>query len=83
MDLIINSAIIMIALYFTIKLAVKNGIKAAYKAITGNDTLEETLNNVKKDQIYNLKYKFRKDDKNENHIKRRLCKRVQRSKKCL
>lgn len=31
MDLIINSAVILTALYFTVKWAVKNGIKEAYE----------------------------------------------------
>lgn len=33
--------IVLIALYFIIKWAVKNGIEEAYKNITGKDTAEE------------------------------------------
>ncbi|MBQ8411456.1 MAG: hypothetical protein IJX15_07010 [Ruminiclostridium sp.] len=33
--------IVLIALYFIIKWAVRNGIKEAYGAITGNKTYEE------------------------------------------
>ena len=35
-----TAIIILIALYFVIKWAVKNGIKEAYSAITGNKSLE-------------------------------------------
>lgn len=36
-----TALIILIALYFIIKWAVKNGIKEAYKDITGKDTAED------------------------------------------
>ena len=36
--------IILIALYFVIKWAVKNGIKEAYSAITGKKTEEDVKN---------------------------------------
>ena len=36
--------IILIALYFVIKWAVKNGIKEAYSAITGKKTEEDVRN---------------------------------------
>ena len=36
--------IILIALYFVIKWAVKNGIKEAYSAITGKNTAEDIQN---------------------------------------
>ena len=41
-----TAIVILIALYFVIKWAVKNGIKEAYSAITGKKT-EEELNVVK------------------------------------
>lgn len=37
-----TAIIILIALYFIIKWAVKNGVKEAYKDITGNKTAEDT-----------------------------------------
>lgn len=36
-----TAVIVLIALYFIIKWAVKNGIKEAYKDITGKDTVED------------------------------------------
>lgn len=36
-----TAIIILIVLYFIIKWAVKNGIKEAYKDITGKETFEE------------------------------------------
>jgi hypothetical protein len=36
-----TALIILIALYFIVKWAVKNGIKEAYKDITGKDTMED------------------------------------------
>lgn len=36
-----TAVIILIALYFIIKWAVKNGIKEAYQDITGKETFEE------------------------------------------
>ena len=36
-----TAIIILIALYFIIKWAVKNGIKEAYQDITGKETFEE------------------------------------------
>lgn len=50
-----TAIIVLITLYFIIKWGVKNGIKAAYKEITGghasrsNKILEETLTLFKKD----------------------------------
>lgn len=39
-----TAIIILIALYFVIKWAVKNGIKEAYRAITGEKTDEDIQN---------------------------------------
>ena len=39
-----TAMIILIALYFVIKWAVKNGIKKAYSAITGKKTEEDVRN---------------------------------------
>ena len=39
-----TAIIILIALYFVIKWAVKNGIKEAYSAITGQKTEEDVRN---------------------------------------
>ncbi len=39
-----TAIIILIALYFVIKWAVKNGIKEAYGAITGKNTAEDIQN---------------------------------------
>ena len=39
-----TAIIILIALYFVIKWAVKNGIKEAYSAITGKNTEEDVRN---------------------------------------
>ena len=39
-----TAIIILIALYFVIKWAVKNGIKEAYNAITGKKTDEDVRN---------------------------------------
>lgn len=39
-----TAIIILIALYFVIKWAVKNGIKEAYSAITGKNTAEDIQN---------------------------------------
>ena len=39
-----TAIIILIALYFVIKWAVKNGIKEAYSAITGKKTEEDVKN---------------------------------------
>ena len=39
-----TAIIILIALYFVIKWAVKNGIKEAYSAITGKKTEEDVRN---------------------------------------
>lgn len=41
--------IILLALYFIVKWAVKNGIKEAYRDITGKVTTE----NIEEEQIYN------------------------------
>ena len=40
-----TAIIVLIALYFIVKWAVKNGIKEAYKDITGNDTVEDVETN--------------------------------------
>ena len=37
-----TAIIILIALYFIVKWAVKNGVKEAYKDITGQKTAEDT-----------------------------------------
>ena len=37
-----TAIIILIALYFIVKWAVKNGVKEAYKDITGRKTAEDT-----------------------------------------
>lgn len=39
-----TAALILIALYFVIKWAVRNGIKEAYRAITGEKTNEDIQN---------------------------------------
>ena len=39
-----TAIVILIALYFVIKCAVKNGIKEAYSAITGKKTYEDVRN---------------------------------------
>ena len=39
-----TAIVILIALYFVIKLAVKNGIKESYSAITGKKTDEDIQN---------------------------------------
>ncbi len=39
-----TAIIILIALYFVIKWAVKNGIKEAYGAVTGKNTAEDIQN---------------------------------------
>ncbi len=39
---------LLIALYFTVKYAVKNGIKAAYRDITGKRTAED----IKRENYY-------------------------------
>ena len=39
-----TAVLILIALYFVIKWAVKNGIKEAYRAITGEKTDEDIQN---------------------------------------
>ena len=39
-----DAIVILIALYFVIKWAVKNGIKEAYSAITGKKTDEDVRN---------------------------------------
>lgn len=36
-----TAIIILVALYFIIKWAVKNGVKAAYKDITGKETADD------------------------------------------
>ena len=41
-----TAIIILIALYFVIKWAVKNGIKEAYSAITGKKTEEDVRNEI-------------------------------------
>ena len=41
-----TAIVILIALYFVIKWAVKNGIKEAYSAITGKKTEEELLSDL-------------------------------------
>ena len=41
--------VILIALYFVIKWAVKNGVKEAYKDITGNDPAEDIKNEAEPD----------------------------------
>ena len=39
-----TAIVILIALYFVIKWAVKNGIKEAYGAVTGKNTAEDIQN---------------------------------------
>ena len=41
-----TAALILIALYFVIKWAVKNGIKEAYSAITGKNNDDDTQNEI-------------------------------------
>lgn len=40
-----TAIIILIALYFVVKWAVKNGMKDAYKDITGKETFEDRVEN--------------------------------------
>ena len=56
-----TAIIILIALYFVIKWAVKNGIKEAYSAITGKKTDEDVRNEKELKELgFELedKYKF-------------------------
>ena len=54
-----TAIIILIALYFVIKWAVKNGIKEAYSAITGKKTEEDVRNEkVLKELGFELEDKF-------------------------
>ena len=56
-----TAIIILIALYFVIKWAVKNGIKEAYSAITGKKTEEDVRNEKELKELgFELedKYKF-------------------------
>lgn len=51
-----TAIIVMIALYFVIKWAVKNGIKEAYRYITGKKTVEDAENEkVLKELGFDLK----------------------------
>ena len=51
-----TAIVILIALYFVIKWAVKNGIKEAYSAITGKKTDEDVRN--EKELGFELEDKF-------------------------
>ena len=57
-----TAIIILIALYFIIKLAVKNGIKQAYRDITGKETADdiETKKIIKEMQLDDEKKKSSK-----------------------
>lgn len=46
-----TAIIILIALYFVIKWAVKNGIKEAYRAITGEKTNEDLQNEKELEEL--------------------------------
>ena len=46
-----TAIIILIALYFVIKWAVKNGIKEAYSAITGEKTNEDLQNEKELEEL--------------------------------
>ena len=46
-----TAIIILIALYFVIKWAVKNGIKEAYRAITGEKTDEDIQNEKELEEL--------------------------------
>lgn len=48
-----SAIIILIVLYFVIKWAVKNGIKAAYEDITGKETYEDMKNKELAEEIKN------------------------------
>ena len=52
-----TAIVILIALYFVIKWAVKNGIKEAYSAITGKKTDEDVRN--EKELGFELEDKFK------------------------
>ena len=54
-----TAIIILIALYFVIKWAVKNGIKEAYSAITGKKTDEDVRNEKELKELgFELEDKF-------------------------
>ena len=46
-----TAILILIALYFVIKWAVKNGIKEAYRAITGEKTNEDLQNEKELEEL--------------------------------
>ena len=46
-----TAIVILIALYFVIKWAVKNGIKEAYRAITGEKTNEDLQNEKELEEL--------------------------------
>ena len=46
-----TAILILIALYYVIKWAVKNGIKEAYRAITGEKTNEELQNEKELEEL--------------------------------
>lgn len=46
-----TAILILIALYYVIKWAVKNGIKEAYRAITGEKTNEDLQNEKKLEEL--------------------------------
>lgn len=46
-----TAIIILIALYYVIKWAVKNGIKEAYRAITGEKTNEDLQNEKELEEL--------------------------------
>lgn len=55
-----TAIIILIALYFVIKWAVKNGIKEAYSAITGKKTEEDVRNEKELKELgFELEDKFK------------------------
>ena len=54
-----TAIVILIALYFVIKWAVKNGIKEAYSAITGKKTEEDVRNEKELKELgFELEDKF-------------------------
>lgn len=56
-----TAIVILIALYFIIKLAVKNGVKQAFRDITGKETADDLKTNeiLKELQLENSKKKIK------------------------
>ena len=60
-----SAIIILIALYFIIKWAVKNGIKDAYEDITGKETYEDKKNKELAEEIKNGFLEVKKELQNK------------------